>query len=116
MKYVYASRSGNVEKIVQALGLEALKLQDGSEKAGEDFILFTYTDGKGVVPAVVDKFLKENHGHLKGVVVSGSMQRHADTFCAAGQLIAKAYGVPVLAEVDGAGKEEDYKEIQKKLA
>ena len=29
MKYVYASRHGKTEKLVQALGLDAVKLEDG---------------------------------------------------------------------------------------
>ena len=78
MKYIYASRTGNVEKLIQSLGLEAKKLADGTEKAEGDFILFTYTDGRGIVPPVVEQFLKENHSLLKGVVVSGNMQRHGD--------------------------------------
>lgn len=32
MKYIYASRTGNVEKLIQSLGLEAKKLADGTEK------------------------------------------------------------------------------------
>ena len=31
MKYVYASRSGNVEELVHVLGLEAMKIKDGTE-------------------------------------------------------------------------------------
>ena len=76
MKYVYASRSGNVEELVHVLGLEAMKIKDGTETMDQDFILFTYTDGRGVVPPVVTAFLKENHSYLKGVIVSGNMQRH----------------------------------------
>ena len=71
MKYVYASRSGNVEELVHILGLEAMKIKDGTETMDQDFILFTYTDGRGVVPPVVTAFLKENHSCLKGVIVSG---------------------------------------------
>lgn len=115
MKYIYASRTGNVEKLVQALGLEAQKLADGSEKAAEEFILFTYTDGRGIVPPVVEIFLKDNHSLLRGVVVSGNMQRHADTFCAAGTIIADQYQVPVLAQVDGAGDEWDHRQIRTRL-
>lgn len=116
MKYVYASRSGNVEKLVQTLELEALKLKDGTETVGEDFILLTYTDGRGEVPPVVASFLKSNGFHLKGVVVSGNMQRHADTFCGAGQIISEEYGVPVIAQVDGAGDIYDHRSIRAKLA
>ena len=115
MNYVYASRTGNVEKLVQALELDALKLADGTEKMDGDFILFTYTDGHGIVPPVVDLFLKANGSHLKGVIVSGNMQRHADTFCAAGQIIADTYNVPVIAQVDGAGDSHEQKAILAKL-
>ena len=41
MNYIYASRTGNVEKLIQSLGLEAKKLADGTEKAEGEFILFT---------------------------------------------------------------------------
>ena len=115
MNYVYASRTGNVEKLIQALNLDALKLTDGTETADGDFILFTYTDGHGIVPPVVDLFLKSNGTRLKGVIVSGNMQRHADTFCAAGQIISDTYNVPVIAQVDGAGDSFDHKSILIKL-
>lgn len=39
MKYVYASRSGNVEELVHVLGLEAMKIKDGTETMDQDFIL-----------------------------------------------------------------------------
>lgn len=115
MKYVYASRSGNVEELVRILGLEAMKIKDGTEKADQDFILFTYTDGRGVMPPVVADFLKENHSCLKGVIVSGNMQRHGDTFCGAGQVISEMYGVPVIAQVDGVGDSYDHRAIRGKL-
>ena len=31
MKYAYASRTGNVEEIVNSLGIDALRINDGSE-------------------------------------------------------------------------------------
>lgn len=112
MKYVYASRSGNVEELVHVLGLEAMKIKDSTETMDQDFILFTYTDGRGVVPPVVTAFLKENHSYLKGVIVSGNMQRHGDTFCGAGRIISEMYGVPVIAQVDGVGDSYDHRAIR----
>ena len=44
MKYVYASRSGNVEELVHVLGLEAMKIKDSTETIDQDFILFTYNE------------------------------------------------------------------------
>lgn len=43
MKYVYASRSGNVEELVHVLGLEADEDKGMVRKPWIDFILFTYT-------------------------------------------------------------------------
>ena len=42
MKVVFASRTGNVESIVDRLGVDALQIQDGSETVYEDYIIFTY--------------------------------------------------------------------------
>lgn len=41
MNYAYASRTGNVESIVNTLGLDAVRINDGSETMDGDFILFT---------------------------------------------------------------------------
>lgn len=60
MKYAYASRTGNVEEIVNSLGINALRIDDGSENMDEPYILFTYTDGYGDVPAEVESFLMAN--------------------------------------------------------
>lgn len=111
MKYVYASRMGHVEQLVNALQLDALKIVNGDEIMDEDFILFTYTDGNGIVPASVVSFLENNNTLLKGVVASGSMERHADTFAWAGDIIAKQYQVPCLYKVNGSGTKEDQDKI-----
>ena len=73
MKYAYASRTGNVESIVNALGLDATVIESGSETMDDDFILFTYTDGFGDVPMEVESFLMTNGTKLKGVIVSGDL-------------------------------------------
>ncbi|MCR5584061.1 MAG: class Ib ribonucleoside-diphosphate reductase assembly flavoprotein NrdI [Lachnospiraceae bacterium] len=115
MKYAYASRMGHVEGIVKTLGLDALKIADGSEKIDGDYVLFTYTDGKGIVPKAVEAFLAANPG-IKAVVGSGSMERHADTFNFAADKIAEKYNVPILAKVDLDGTDEDLENIRTKLA
>ena len=112
MKIVYASRMGKVEKLVNMLNGEAVKIEDSNLQVNEDYVLFTYTDGKGVVPSIVDEFLAHNSDHLKGVVASGSMERHSDTYCWAGDIIAKNYNVPCLYKVDGAGTSDDVAAIQ----
>lgn len=115
MKIVYASRMGKVEKLVNALSEDAFKIENGNQTINEDYVLFTYTDGNGIVPPVVEEFLKENHSYLKGVIASGSMERHANTYCFAGDIIAKQYNVPCIYKVDGSGTEEDLVTIKRKL-
>ena len=103
MKFVYASRTGNVESIVERLGLsEPLKIETGSESCDQDFILFTYTDGYGDVPAEVEDFLNDNGSLLKGVIVSGDLG-YGDAYCQAGDTISEQYQVPCLYQVENEG-------------
>ena len=57
MKIVYASRTGNVESLINKLNLTAVKIEGQGETVSEDFILMTYTDGFGDVPSEVEDFL-----------------------------------------------------------
>lgn len=114
MKYVYASRTGNVESLINKLGLDAIRIEDGSESVDDDFILFTYTDGYGDVPMEVDTFLAANSMRLRGVVVSGSLD-YGDAYCKAGDVIAEQYDVPVLYKVENDGTDDDVKAIAKAL-
>lgn len=106
MKYAFASRTGNVESIIERLGLEALRIEDGSEEIDEAFIIFTYTDGYGDTPMEVEDFLAANGSLLKGVIVSGDTS-YGDAYCQAGDNIAEAYDVPVLYKVENEGTAED---------
>lgn len=113
MKIYYASRMGHVEALVKAIDASATKIESGDLKANEEFILFTYTDGHGIVPPVVEEFLSNNGDLLNGVVVSGNKERHAETYCVAGDIISEKYNVPCLYKVDGSGTEEDVAAIAK---
>lgn len=117
MKIVYASRTGNVESIVDRLGLidEALRIEDGSETVDEDFIIFTYTDGFGDVPYEVDDFLAGNADYIKGVVVSGDTG-YGEAYCQAGDTIAETYDVPCLYKVENDGTDEDIEAIKAAIA
>lgn len=111
MKIVYASRTGNVESIIDRLGVEALRIEDGSESVTEDYIVFTYTDGYGDVPGEVSDFLENNSANIKGVVVSGDTS-YGDAYCGAGDVIAEEYNVPVLYKVENEGTDEDIANIK----
>ena len=117
IKIAYASKTGHVEKIIKALGLDdALKIIDGTEKIEGEYVIFTYTSGKGKTPKPVEAFLAANPG-VKAVVGSGSRAKsHIETFNFAAENISKAYGVPILAKVEGAGTPEDMEQIKAALA
>lgn len=112
MKIYYASRMGKVEALAKRVSSESVKIETGHEMANEPYILLTYTDGNGIVPAVVVEFLKNNSQNLKAVVASGSMARHADTYCFAGDIISKDYNVDCILKVDGSGSEEDFEKLK----
>ena len=111
MKVVYASRTGNVESIIDRLGVDAVRIEDGSESVTEDYIIFTYTDGYGDVPGEVADFLENNSANVKGVVVSGDTS-YGDAYCGAGDVIAEEYNVPVLYKVENEGTDEDIENIK----
>lgn len=107
MKIVYASRTGNVESIVQRLNVsQPLKIEMGNETVDEDFILLTYTDGYGDIPAEVEDFLGDNAQYLKGVIVSGDTG-YGEAYCKAGDEISDQYDVPCLYKVENDGTDED---------
>ncbi|MDO4296735.1 MAG: class Ib ribonucleoside-diphosphate reductase assembly flavoprotein NrdI [bacterium] len=97
MKVVYASRTGNVQKLIDKLALtDSVKITSGEEKVDGDYIVVTYTDGQGIIPPVVEQFLDNNKAGLKGAAVSGNQERHPDTFCQAAEKIQAKYGCPII--------------------
>lgn len=104
MKLVYASRTGNIQKLTDRISAaDTLRITSGEEAVKEDYILITYTDGVGIIPPVVEKFLDANHESCKGVAVSGNSERHPNTFCFAADKIAEKYGLPVLVKFERDG-------------
>lgn len=104
MKLVYASRTGNVQKLVDRISAaDTLKIVSGEESVKEDYILITYTDGVGIIPPAVEKFLDANHDNCKGVAVSGNSERHPNTFCSAAEKIVEKYGLPILEKFEKDG-------------
>lgn len=112
MKVVYTSRTGNVESVIEKLGIpDAIKIGTGDNNVSEDYILITYTDGYGDVPAEVEEFLDSNSANLKGVIVSGNTG-YGDAYCAAGDVISEKYNVPCLYKFEDAGTDEDIEKIK----
>lgn len=115
MKIVFASRTGNVQSLIESLDISnPLHVIDGSESIDDEYILFTYTDGYGDIPYELEGFLA-NHGSLmRAVLVSGD-RSYGDAYCSIGEIIAEQYGIECLYKFENAGTAEDRMKIQKIL-
>lgn len=107
---IFASRTGNVRSIVQKLGLPAKDLVE-VEKMDEPYLLFTYTDGLGSVPPIVDQFMTANFDLCKGIIVSGNRNFGHAFFGRAGDLLAAQYGIPLIEKVEMRGTPANYEAI-----
>lgn len=115
MQLEYASRTGNVEKLIARLEISALKIESGEEKVDGDYVLVTYTDGAGILPPTVKKFIEENKSGLKAAV-SGNSQCHPDTFCKAADVLADKYACDVITRFETDGDASVEEAIKKALA
>jgi protein involved in ribonucleotide reduction len=107
MKLVYASRTGNVEKLVNRLNADnVLKITTGEETVDEPVLLITYTDGVGQLPAIVAAFVEKNRPYVKAAAVSGNKERHPNTFGFAANVLKDTYQVPVLTVFNKDGDDE----------
>lgn len=107
----YASRTGNVCSIIDRLALPNKEIQVGVHVA-EPFLLFTYTDGLGQVPAVVTSFMEQHHKWCKGVIVSGNSNFGAANFCGAGDALSKQYNIPIIRKIELRGFASDDQAIK----
>ena len=108
MKVVYASRTGNVEKFVNKLGItDLLKIETGDEEVEDEFVLFTYNDGEGDIPEVVKKFLDNNAFLCVGAFTSGNALNHPYTYNQAAEKIKELYDIEILGRFDSDDDEDD---------
>ena len=104
MKLVYASRTGNVEKLVGKVGApDVLKITTGDEEVDDEFILITYNDGEGEIPGIVKKFLDNNAFLCSGVFTSGNALNHPYTYNGAAHKIEEEYGLEIKGKFDDDG-------------
>lgn len=109
---VFASRTGNVRSIVEKLGLPSVEIHN-SLIMNKPFVLFTYTDGLGQVPLVVNDFMANNHKLCKGVIVSGNINFGVN-YCKAGDIISQQYNIPLLEKFDLRGQQTQIENVIKK--
>jgi len=109
---VYASRTGNVRYIASKLTAERIEISDELQ-LNKPYLLITYTDGLGEIPAKVTHFLEHNAKCCKGVVVSGNSNFGHTVFGGAGEKIAAMYPIPLVRKLDLRGHKADYEAIQR---
>lgn len=105
MLIVYASRTGNVGLFARRLPYPTLKLTEDL-RVTEPFIIVTYTDKIGEVPAKTRKFLAHSNEYLRGVAASGN-RNFGPAYALAADQIANQYGVPIVCKFELAGTPTD---------
>lgn len=105
MLIAYDSRTGNVQRFVNKLGLPAIQIES-EMKLEQPFVLITYTTGFGQVPEKVMSFLQHNHARLMGVMASGN-RNWGESFARSADRIAQLYSVPVLGKFELSGTQRD---------
>lgn len=115
----FSSVSNNTHRFVEKLGYRGgdaarlpLRTAEDTLLATEPFVLMLPTygadGGKGSVPKQVIKFLnvESNRRLLRGVIGAGNTNFH-DSYCIAGDIVAKKCGVPHLYKFELMGTEDD---------
>lgn len=106
----FASRTGNVRYIINKLGLPHIEITNNLIM-DEPYLLFTYTDGLGSTPKIVEDFLKINHQYCKGVIASGNSNFGHSVFCKVADTISQQYHIPIVRKIELRGFQNDYNAI-----
>lgn len=106
---VYHTRTGNTKYVIDKLNLPSVNIRECLDIT-DRFILFTYTDGKGIVPQEVVDFMKRNHKHCIGSIITGNTN-FGKNFGIAGDILKDMYRIPIIRKIDLRGKPSDYEYI-----
>ena len=113
MNIVYASKTGNVRRFIEKLGMDNVQIHD-SLVLSSPFILVTYTTGFGQVPESVIHFLKRNYQYLRAVAASGN-KNWGYAYAKSADIIADLYEVPVLYKFELSGTQSDVHTFQERV-
>lgn len=105
MLIMYDSKTGNVERFIQKLDMEAIKIEPDM-LIDEPFVLITYTTGFGQVPPKVMEFLENNAAFMVGVAASGN-RNWGNNFGKSADTISSMYHVPVIYKFELSGTQND---------
>jgi len=121
----FSNVSGNTHRFVEKLSFTANRIPvhwnpDEPLLIEKPSVLFVPTYGGGnddkTVPRQVVKFLniKANRENIRAVIGFGNTN-FGPHFCAAGEIVARKLGVPLLYRVEISGTPEDVQEVNERL-
>lgn len=113
MNIIYFSLTGNCKRFATKLDANPLYMKD-IDNLTSDAVLIFPTIGFGKVPSYVVKFLKQNHQHIKLVVVSGN-RNWGPNFAAGADIVKEKLGIPGY-KIELAGTEDDVKNVKQILS
>ena len=113
MLVLFDSKTGNVKRFVQKLGLPSVQVRPGL-LAHEPFVLVTHTTGFGQVPKSTLDFLDQNHFFLQGVASSGN-RNWGDNFARAADILSDKYNVPILLKFELSGTKRDLEVFKERM-
>lgn len=102
---VYDSRTGNVKRFVNKIGMDSLQICEDLI-INRPFAFITYTTDFGKVPDTTLRFLERNHTYMVGVASSGN-KVWGNNFAASADIISNTYNVPILLKFELAGTKRD---------
>lgn len=125
----FSSTSANTHRFVQKLDLPARRIpirEADSIRVAEPYVLIVPTYGGGIGPAVRDRrhvprqvvrFLNDEHNRsfIRGVIAAGNTN-FGESFCVAGDIIARKCGVPFLYRFELMGTSDDVVRVRQGLA
>lgn len=114
MLVLYASRTGNVKRFIDKLDMRVEYIKN-VECVNEPYVLITYTDKFGEVPAEVVSFLNKHHEYLIGVSASGNRNWGSQLFARSADVISEKYGVPVISKFEMSGVKGDVDKFKKEV-
>jgi protein involved in ribonucleotide reduction len=110
MLLAFDSKTGNVKRFVDKLGLKSIQIEDGLS-IDIPFVLITYTTDFGSVPMTTIKFLEKNHRNLVGVASSGN-RNWGNSYGLAADKISNMYNIPLLYKFELSGTPLDVQKFR----
>lgn len=110
----FDSKTGNVKKFTNKIKYKSIPIfhEEKIQLPTSPFILVTFTTKFGEVPPKTKTFLnRADTSLLRGVAVSGN-KVWGSNYGKAGDLISKAYSVPLLLKFELAGMPSDVRKFE----